>query len=83
MLGCSCSPSAQRARCGDMARIADALALKLIAPAPRERKMRAPDHSRQDLLTQRANNVEARTRRLPGPLAFGWKLPAAGQSRVG
>lgn len=41
------------ARSGDIARIAAALAPKLKAPAPGERKSRAPEHSTQDLLTQR------------------------------
>lgn len=41
------------ARSGDIARIAAALAPKLKAPAPGERKPRAPEHSTQELLTQR------------------------------
>ena len=41
------------AHSGDIARIAAALAPKLKAPAPGERKPRAPEHSTQELLTQR------------------------------
>ncbi|HCN76630.1 MAG TPA: hypothetical protein DIT13_05475 [Verrucomicrobiales bacterium] len=41
------------ARSGDIARIATALAPKLKAPAPGERKLRTPEHSTQVLLTQR------------------------------
>lgn len=41
------------ARSGDIARIATALAPKLKAPAPAERKPRAPEHSTQELITQR------------------------------
>ncbi len=41
------------ARSGDIARIATALAPKLKAPAPGERKPRAPEHSTTELLTQR------------------------------
>jgi hypothetical protein len=38
---------------GDIARIAAALAPKLNAPAPGERKSRAPSHSTTELITQR------------------------------
>jgi hypothetical protein len=41
------------AQSGDIARIAAALAPKLKAPAPGERKPRAPEHSTQELITQR------------------------------
>lgn len=41
------------AHCGDIERIAQALAPKLKAPAPGERKPRAPEHTTAELLTQR------------------------------
>lgn len=45
------------ARSGDIARIAAALAPKLKAPAPGQRKPRAPEHSAQDLITQRVMQI--------------------------
>jgi hypothetical protein len=45
------------ARSGDIARIAAALAPKLKAPAPGQRKPRTPDHSTQDLITQRVMQI--------------------------
>lgn len=42
---------------GDIERIATALAPKLKAPAPGERKPRAPEHSTAELLTQRVMQI--------------------------
>lgn len=45
------------AQCGDIARIAQALAPKLKAPAQGERKLRAPEHSTAELITQRVMQI--------------------------
>lgn len=45
------------ARSGDIARIAAAISPKLKAPAPGQRKPRAPEHSTQELLTQRVMQI--------------------------
>ena len=45
------------AQCGDIERIAQALAPKLKAPALGERKPRAPEHSTADLITQRVMQI--------------------------